>query len=250
MPVRPKGPKITRKATGRPFSSRIDPCDTRAVAAAKRIRAEAESFRVSIQQVSTLFESQVTDFRQLMKRAPSALQESMAELLDLADVGPRYHDDHLRYGRRPSVENAWAIASAIIVTANERLYDVEGDHVSMLIENPYTLDSVRDLQRDLTEIIRFLAANNSLAQVPELEDASRRHLIELCRIVIRLLEGSHVERGLLRQCGYGLKRLAKYLTPLVVSGTISGIVGATADTLMHDALNEHLTPQAKRLKAA
>ncbi|HRO03821.1 MAG TPA: hypothetical protein PLS69_09495, partial [Terricaulis sp.] len=165
---------------------------------------------------------------EIVKRAPSILGESAAQLEDLAGLAPKRFDYWIRYGSRPSRASAIATLSAIIETANERLIDAERAHIGRWVDTPYTLDSARDLQQALTEIIEFVRTSNSLSQVPELEEENRRHLISLCRTVIGLLEGPKVELGLLEQCAKALKKIA----PVVVSAAVSAAVGAAVTNLM------------------
>ena len=178
------------------------------------------------------FEHEQEVFRRLLKQAPSAVGESIAELQDLAGVNPRYFDDHVRDERRADKHCMIAVLTAIIDTADERLRDVEGDHVARYIDNPYDLDSSRDLQRNLTEIVDFLRTSNEISQIAELEEASREHLIKICQTVIHLLQGEQVEVGFLKKCGRQLQKLGQFLTPVVASAAVSGAVSTVVATLL------------------
>lgn len=204
----------------KPLSSRLDPSDASAIAVARTMRTDAISLRTSIERGSTVFESEFDDFRSIVKRAPSALQESAAALQDLAGVGSRYFSEVERYGQQRKRDHMLRVLDAIVDTADERLRDIEGHLVSRWVDTPYELDAARDLQNALTEIVRYLAASNSLSQVPELDGASRRHLIDLCETIITLLNGRKVELSLLSQCARALKQLA----PVVVSAAVSAAV--------------------------
>lgn len=221
----------------KPLSSRLDPADHHAIYAAKEMRREAAAFRRSIERADRIFESEFEQFRDIVERAPDALRESVGQLNRLAGVGTHYFSEVQRFGLERRRDHMCHVLDAIVDTANERLLDVEGDHVRKSATNPYPLDSARDIQKDLTQIVEFLATTNSLAQIPELDDVWRRHLIALCQTAILLLEAPIVEMGLMEQCASGLKKLAKYLAPIVISGAISGVVGAAAEGLMRPLMN-------------
>lgn len=223
----------------RPISSRLNPADHHAISAARAMRSEAASFRHSIERANKIFESEFDKFRSIVERAPAALQESIDQLHRLAGVGSHYFSEVQRFGLERRRDHMCHVLDAIVDTANERLLDVEGDHVRKSTANPYSLDSARDIQKDLTQIIEFLATTNSLAQIPELDDAWRLHLIALCKTAIVLLEAPIVELGLMEQCASSLKRLFKYLAPIVVSGAISGVVGAAAEGLMRPLMDSN-----------
>jgi hypothetical protein len=224
----PKSSNSYRKVLGQPFSSRFKPDDHVAVGRARELRKRAVALLHSIEDTSALFESEKTQFLEIVKYAPSALGESAAQLQDLAGVGPRSFDDWLRYGRRPSRGSAMVVLTAIVDTANERLLDVEGPLASRWIDNPYTLDTVRDLQGALSQIITYLATSNSISQVPELDDVSRRNLINLCKTIIALLESPRVELGLFERCA----RLLKPVAVLVGTTALATAVSVAVTQLM------------------
>ncbi len=221
----------------RPVSSRLDPSDHQAISAAKMMRAEASSFRRSIERADRIFESEFETFRSIAERAPDALRESAEQLNRLAGVGSHYFSEVQRFGLERRRDHMCHVLDAIVDTANERLLDVEGDHVRKSVANPYPLDSARDIQKNLAQIVEFLATSNSLAQIPELDDIWRQHLIALCKTAIVLLEAPIVELGLMEQCVSGLKKLAKHLAPIIISGAISGVIGAAAEGLMRPLMN-------------
>lgn len=230
---------------GQPFSSRLKRDDYQSIRRTRDLRAEAAALRASMEEASHLFESDRTRFLDVLRRAPSAIGESAAQLQDLAGVGPRCFDDWLRYGRRPSRRRAIDVLTAIIDTANERLLDVEGTHVSRWVDNPYDLDSARDLRRGLEEIAEFLRTSNSIARVPELEDVTRRHLIDLCKTVIALLEGPKIELGILEQCAQALKQLPT----IVFTATLNAIVTATVASLLTASSTHCSVPHQKSMDA-
>lgn len=195
------------------------------------MRAEAVAFRRTIERGSTIFESEFEQFRGIVERVPSAVQESVAVLQDLAGVGSRYFSEVQRYGLERKRDHMCRVLDAIIATANERLRDVEGEHVSRWVDNPYTLDTSRDLQSALTQIVTYLATSNSLSQIPELDDVRRRNLIDLCETIVSLLKGPKVELGLLSRCAKALRQIA----PAIALTAVNAAVTVAVNQLMEPA---------------